>query len=307
MLTLVEASKLNTGEVLKNTVIKVFAMESDILRVLPFEDISGGGVTYNQETTLPGIAFRGVNEAFASSTGVINPKTDALTICGGDLDVDRFIVVTRGANVRATHTMMKVKSLAAAWTTTFVKGDSTVDGRQFDGLQVRLTGNQVISAGNTSGGNPLSLKVLDQAIDNTYNPTHILMSKAMRRGIQSAARNINVGGYVQYQPDEFGRRITTYNDLTILVAYSDNGGDEVLPFNEACSGGGTTGTSIYVVSLGPEVLTGIQNGTMDVRDLGELQTQPVYRTRAEWYAGIAFYHPRAATRIRDISNAAIVA
>src|SRR5579864_3163161 len=163
-LTLVEASKLNTGEVLKNTVIEAFARESDILRVLPFEDIQGGGVVYNRETTLPGIAFRGVNESFTPSTGVVNPLTDALTILGGEVDVDRFIIMTRGVSVRAEHVMMKVKALAAQWTTSFIKGDNTADPRQFDGLQVRLTGNQLISAGSTAGGAALSLSTVDQAI-----------------------------------------------------------------------------------------------------------------------------------------------
>ena len=36
-------------------------------------------------------------------------------------------------------------------------------------------------------------------------------------------------------------------------------------------------------------VTGIQNGGMDVRDLGELQTAPVWRTRVEWFTGIAAF------------------
>ena len=71
--------------------------------------------------------------------------------------------------------------------------------------------------------------------------------------------------------------------------------------------GTATATSIYVVSFGEGMLQGIQSGVMDVRDLGELQTQPVKRTRVEWYAGIALFHPRAAARLWSISNAAVVA
>jgi hypothetical protein len=307
-LTLIEASKLNSGDVLKSTVIEAFARESDILRVLPFEDIQGGGVTYNRETTLPGIAFRGVNESFTPSVGVVNPLTDALSILGGEVDVDRFIIMTRGVSVRASHVMMKVKALAAQWTTSFIKGDSTSDPRQFDGLQARLLGNQLIPAGSTAGGAALSLSTVDQAIDQTYDPTHIILSKALRRRFQQAARNINVGGYIEFTTDEFGKPVTTYQGLPLLVAYSDNGGDEVLPFTEAAASGGNTATSMYVVSLGAERLTGIQNGTIDVRDLGELQQNAVtFRTRVEWYQGIALYHPRAATRVNQIGNLPIVA
>jgi hypothetical protein len=307
-LTLIEASKLNSGDVLKSTVIEAFARESDILKVLPFEDIQGGGVTYNRESTLPGIAFRGVNESFTPSTGVVNPLTDALSIIGGEVDVDRFIIRTRGVAVRANHVMMKVKALAAQFTTSFIKGDSTVDQRQFDGLQVRLTGNQLISAGSAAGGAALSLSAVDQAIDQCYSPTHIILSKALRRRFQQAARNVNVGGYITWEPDEFGQKVINYQGLPLLVAYSDNGGDEVLPFTEAAASGAATATSLYVVSLGPERLTGIQNGTIDVRDLGELQANAVtFRTRVEWYTGVAFYHPRAAVRVNQIGNLALVA
>jgi len=111
-LTLVEAAKINSGDVVKSAVIEQYARSSDILRVLPFENISGNAIKYNQEGSLPGIGFRGVNEAYSESTGVLNPVTEPLVIAGGDLDVDNFIIETQGASVRSTHEMMKVKALA---------------------------------------------------------------------------------------------------------------------------------------------------------------------------------------------------
>lgn len=307
-LTLLEASKLEDGNVVKSAVIEMFAQASDILRVLPFESITGGAVKYDREQTLPGVAFRGVNESFSESTGVLNPIVDSTFICGGDADVDKYIVDTRGQNVRAAHVRMKVKSLADTWTTKFFKGDNTSDPREFDGLQARLTGNQLIDAGATSSGDALSLALLDQAIDAVDEPTHLVMSKAMRRRLSAAARTPSVAGYVTYSQDEFGRRVMEYNGLPILVAYSNNGGTEPLGFTEACPGGGSSvGTSIYVLSLGLNKLNGIQNGGINVRDLGELNDSPVWRTRIEWYAGLALYHGRAAARLRGIKDAAVVA
>lgn len=306
-LTLVEAAKLNSGDVIRSAVIEMFARESDILMTLPFENIAGNALKYNREAGLPGITFRGVNEAFPESTGVVNPTTEALVIAGGDLDVDRFIVRTQGEGIRSTHEAMKIKALAAGYTARFVKGDAETNPREFDGLQKRLVGNQVISAGSTSGGAALSLGALDEAIDAVDNPTHLIMSKAMRRKITAAARNPNVSGYVGYTADAFGRRVATYNDLPILVAYGHNGGDDVLPFTEASASGAATSTSIYVVSFGTGMIEGIQNGDMDVRDLGELQAAPIYRTRVEWFTGLAVYHGRAAARLRHIGNLAVVA
>jgi len=306
-LTLVEAAKLNSGDVVKSAVIEMFARESDILMALGFEDISGNALKYNREASLPGIAFRGVNESFSESTGVLNPITESLVIAGGDLDVDRFIVQTQGAAQRSQQEAMKIKALAAGYTAKFIKGDASTNPREFDGLQGRLVGAQVIDAGSTAGGAALSLAKMDELIDAVDNPTHLIMSKAMRRRFSAAARTPAVSGYLVTTKDAFGRPQATYNDLPILVAYGANGGDEILPFNEAAASGSATATSIYCVSLGDGRLTGIQNGTMDVRDLGELQAAPVYRTRVEWYTGLAMYHGRAAARLRYIGDLAITA
>lgn len=306
-LTLVEAAKLASGDVVKSAVIEMFAMASDILMTLPFEGISGNAVKYNREQTLPGIAFRGVNESYTESTGVINPMTEALVIAGGDLDVDRFIVQTQGEQQRSIHEGMKIKALADSWTTKFIKGDTTSNTREFDGLQVRLTGNQKIANGSTSGGDVLSLAKLDELIDSVDSPTHLIMSKAMRRRLTQASRNTGVGGFITFQQDAFGRRQEVYAGLPILVAYNSNGGTEPLGFDEANPGGGSAvGTSIYAVSFGEGMLTGIQNGDIDVRDLGELQTAPVFRTRVEWYSSIAMYHGRAASRLWGIKDGAVV-
>ena len=305
-LTRVEAAKLNPGDVTKNAIIELYAGSSDILANLPSDNITGNAMKYNREGALPGVGFRGVNESYTPSTGVLNPLTEALVIAGGDLDVDKFIIDTMGANQRAVHEAMKVRALSLAWTQKFIKGDTSNDPREFDGLQTRITGNQLISAGSTANGEALSLAKLDQAIDQTLNPTHLIMNKAMRRRLTTAARNYQVGGFITYQKDAFGRQVTMYNDLPILIVDLDHTQTAILGFTEAAASGTATATSIYVVSMSDGMLTGIQNGGIDVRDQGELQTAPVYRTRVEWYNGFGIFNGRAATRLRHIADAAIV-
>lgn len=311
-LTLLEAAKKETGDVYKSGVIELYAGSSAILTNLPFEDIQGNALKYNRESALPGVGFRGVNEAYTPSTGILNPITEVLTIAGGELDVDRFILQTMGQGQRSAHEAMKIRALSLAWTKKFIKGSVLSDPREFDGLQVRVVGDQKIAAGSTDGGTPLSLAKLDEAIDQTLNPTHMIMSKAMARKFSAAGRLYTVAGFIMYTPDQLGRRIMTYNDIPILTVDLDNEGNAILDFNEvsyesAAWGGTATGTSIYIVSMGANALTGIQNGTIDVRDLGELQTSPLFRTRIEWYSGLAIFNGRAVTRLGSISNAAIVA
>lgn len=306
-LTLLEAAKLETGNDIRSAIIEMYAGSSDILANLPFENINGNSLTYNREASLPGVGFRGVNEAYTPSTGVLNPITERLVIAGGDIDVDKFIVDTQGADQRTVHEEMKVRALGLAWTRKFIKGDSSSDPREFDGLQTRVTGDQVISAGSTAGGAALSLAKLDEAIDQTFMPTHLLMSRAMARKFSAAARSTSVGGYITWDKNELGTRVMAYNDLPILTVDLDNTETAILPFTEAASSGGSTATSIYILSMGAMGLTGIQNGSIDVRDMGELETQPAFRTRVEWYNGVAVYHGRAVTRLQHIGNLAIVA
>ena len=123
----------------------------------------------------------------------------------------------------------------------------------------------------------------------------------------AAARTSSVGGHIDFDVDAFGRRITVYADIPILVAYSDDGGTDPIAFDEVGSGGATaTATSIYVVSLGDGKVKGIQNGGIDVRNLGEQNSGPQVRTRVEWFVGMAIEHGRAATRLRGIKDAAVV-
>jgi len=299
-ITLLEAAKLNTGDVYKAGVYMKFAETSDLLRVLMFDSIGGNSLKYNVEETLPGIGFRGVNESFTESTGIINPKTENLAIAGGDLDVDKFIVDTMGGDQRAIQEGMKIKALALAWTKTFFKGDNETEPREFDGLQIRLTGDALIPNHATGAG--LSLAKLDEAIDAVDGATHIIMSKSVRRRLTVAARTAAVGGDITYTIDEFGRQVTNYNGLPILIADKDNNNSEILGYSET----GST-ASIYIVAFGEGQVQGLENGGMDVRDLGELESKAAYRTRVEWYSCFGVFAPRTAARLKNITDAAATA
>lgn len=305
-MTLLEASKINKGDVVRSGIIEMFARESDVLRVLPFIDIPGGSYHYTQEGQLPGVGFRGVNQAYPESVGVLNPQVEVLRIGGGDLDVDKAIVKMHGEDVRTTHEAAKVKAMSLYFNKKVIKGDSTADPREFDGLQNRITGSQLFWAGNTSGGDPLSLLKLDEVIDSVDGATHIIASKQIRRLLTAAARDPGVAGHISYSVDEFGRKVTHYNDLPILIADYDETGARILDFNEAAPGGGTTATSLYVVRFAEDAVVGLQNGIMDVEDLGEIDAKPVLRTRIEWLVGLAAIHGRCAARLGGISNAPVV-
>lgn len=309
-LTLVESAKRSAvkGEVFSAAVAMQYAETSPILGVLPFETIMGNALRYNREEKLPGIGFRGINETYTESTGIYNPQVETLAIAGGYLDVDIALIRSFGSGIREQEETNKIRALSLAWTRQFFKGDASLEPRAFDGLQKRLTGTQLIAAGNTSGGDALSLATLDRLISRVRQPTHLVMSIEMSLRFSAATRNVNVGGFIQYTPDTFGRSVMSYQGLPILVIDEDNDAVPILPFTEANPGGGTpASTSIYCVSFGAGRLFGIQNMEISALDLGELQTKPAMRTRVEWEAGFAVYDGRAAARLWGIRDAAIVA
>jgi hypothetical protein len=206
--------------------------------------------------------------------------------------------------------MRKVKALSLAWTQNFIKGDSRTNPRVFDGLQVRLNGTQLIA--NAAGGAALSLAKLDEAIDAVDNPTNLIMNKAMRRLLSAAARNPNVTGHINWEVNQLGQRVMVYQDLRILIADYDNDGNDIMPFTESSSNGSSTlCTSIYVVSFGETMVSGIQGRVhgqfgMYLKDLGELQEKPAFRSRLEWDVAITVKHGRSAARLNGILNSAVV-
>lgn len=301
-LTLLEASKMNSGEVKRSAIIEMFARNSDVLRTIPFTDIPGGSLAYNVEGQLPGVAFRGYNESYTASYGVINPQVEVLRIAGGLLEVDKAMIKTRGPAVRAEQESMKVKALSLHIADRLINGNSLSNPREFDGLRQRVAGAQLLPAnlGAPSANSPLSLEALDAAIDAVDGANALIMSLAMRRKLIKAAR-AGVGGDVEVGMDDFGFRVTRYNDLPILVADYNDDGDRIIDFDEAGPAGGSNSTSIYVVHFGDGYVTGLQNGVMDVADLGEISPS-FYTTSVEWLVGMAVMHGRAVARVWGIQD-----
>lgn len=298
MLTITEWAKLNPTP-LQSGVVEIFAAENPVLAALPFQNIAGNAFTYNVESALPGIAFRGFNEAYVESTGIINPMTETLTIIGGDSDYDvaQIAMGTGDNDSRAVHDALKAKALTLAWLKTFFDGDTAANAKEFDGLNKRLTGDQVIAAG--ANGAPLDLDMLDKLVDAVRGtPSVLLMNKAMRRAVIKLARGSSV---LSVGPDLFGREVTSYSGVPMAVVEEDATGTDILGFDEA-QGTDNATASIYAVKFGPDALHGIQTAPISARDLGEIDAKPAYRTRIEWYSGLVIKHPRSVARLKGLKK-----
>ncbi|MEV4414008.1 major capsid protein [Catellatospora sp. NPDC049609] len=315
-LTLAEAAKLSQDD-LQRGVIETFVQVSPILDRIPFLTIEGNAYAYNEEATLPGVEFRAVNAAYSESTGTVNPKSERLVILGGDADVDTFIVQTRGnlTDQRATQTAMKVKAASYKYQDTFINGDSAVDVNAFDGLKKRLTGGQVI-AGGTNGipvvGNGTTdpqtffdgLDALVALVPGLSSGSGALYANSKIIGkIRSAGRRL--GGVETVREDMTGKRIITWNGIPLLDLGQTAAGADILPLTET-QGTAVDASSIYAVKFGQDegdqAVTGLTNGGVQTKDLGEIDAKPVYRTRIEFFCGLGVFGGKAAARLTGVRN-----
>jgi hypothetical protein len=312
-LTLAEAAKLSQDD-LQRGVLETFVQESSVLDRIPFLTIQGNAYAYNEEATLPGVQFRSVNEGYSESTGTVNPKSEKLVIMGGDADVDRFIIQTRGNlnDQRALQTRLKVKSASYFFQDNFINGDTSVTPKGFDGLKKRLTGAQVMATA-TNGMGPVAgghdfFDALDALIAQVPgisggNGALYTNSKVIAR-IKSSARRL--GGVEMVKEALTQKMVATYNGIPLLDIGQTAAGADIIPQTET-QGSSSLASSIYAVkfgsSEGDQAVTGLTNGGVQVRDLGELDTMPVYRTRLEFYTGLAVFGGKGAARLTGVLNA----
>jgi hypothetical protein len=314
-ITLTESAKLSETD-LQRGVIETFIELNPILDRIPLMEIEGNAYAYNEEATLPGVAFRAVNAGYTESTGTVNQKTESLKILGGDADVDKFIQQTRSNlnDQRAVQTRLKVKAASYTFTDTFFNGDATGTPEEFDGLKTRLTGAQVLSSGTNGAAintDDTTRHAFFDQLDNLLaavpgiNGSNgaIYANNLIVAKMRSAARRINSDVYIE--TDVNGKRVIMWQGIPFLDPGADASGTLVLPQSET-QGSSSVASSIYAVKFGEseddQAVTGLTNGGVQVYDLGELETKPALRTRIEFYCGVGVFGGKAAARLTGVLN-----
>ncbi len=291
-LTLAEASKLSNDMLLQG-VVETIVKDSPVLQRLPFIEIVGNGLTYNQEKTLPGIDFYDVGDTWVESTPTFEQKTANLKIMGGDADVDNFLKSTRSnlQDLEAAVVELKAKAVKDKFEETFIYGDATTNPKHFDGLRNLIdttqTSDQVIAMGAT--GATLTLAKLDELIDAVKGgkPDMLVMSRRSRRKINALVRA--AGGMMETDRDKWGNFIQFWDGVAIGV------NDWVLDTHavsgsfEAATTGGTSST-VYAVQLGEWALCGLTGpGHLTVEPIGSMESKDATRTRVKWYVSLALF------------------
>lgn len=268
-----------TNDQLKAGVIETIATESKLLAVLPFLTIEGGGYSYNVETELSDVQFRGVNEAYEPSKAGKERKTEHLVILGGEAVVDSFQAEVHSDinDLLAVETTLLVKSMAHEFERTFLSGDAEADPNQFDGLRKRIEDSgAVLSYGEDDGVGSLADNI-DILIDSVQGGADaLIMNKATRRKLTREARDS-----VTYDKNEFGVQLTQYGGIDIIDVES-----EILPTNN----------EVYGLRFGAqEAVSGLQSRSgLNIKPLGEQDASPQLKNRIEWFVGMAVFNPNTA-------------
>lgn len=292
-LTLAEAKK-HTNNIQERAIITELAA-GQLLSVLPFREVPGQGLFWKREESLGDVGFRAFNEGYTESYGSTKNQSEALRLFGGDIKVDKAIIDLEGPEARAYQVQSKTRAMRLAWEGLFINGDSQSGADEFDGLARKIPSGS--SQYFTNGAGNVNLDKLDEAIDAVDaqgGRKYLIMSKSARRGLTKTAR---ANGQIEIARSEFGYQQMQYAGIPVLELDRDHQNVAILDSDPA-------NQDIYVVSFGNELLTGIQNGGPQVRELGEDFSAPVMTTRVEWYCSLALINGRAVARLNGVDATA---
>ncbi len=305
--TLIEYAKGTKDPILAG-VIKTFAQNSPILRMLPWRSVEGGALQYNVESSLPGIGFRNINQAYTEQVGVWNPQVEKVKIMGGDMDCDKALIRRFGEDRRYADIEAQARALALAFDKYFIDGDESSDVKQFDGINKRLSGTSQVVYTDHAGsvGANLDENCFDILIDSLdEKPSLLVMGKAVYRQVKNIFKGNTL---ITLQPTEWGFSVPAYDGIPFGIVDKDNAGNVILAMDETVGGSSGVCGSIYAIRFDADrAVCGIQSAPPDGKDLGEIDTKPVLRYRLDWDTGFAVFHPRCVARLAGITAASGIA
>lgn len=314
--TLAELSKIET-DILRKSVIDTLIMESNIMELCPWETIGQLSTGIVKIKDLPSVGFRKVNEGYAESIGHFEQAVENISLFGGDIDTDIAIARAKNtiADARAIQQTLKLKAVAFDFNDNFINGNPTADPEEYKGISKRVDDvnsagytDQLIDLADTTDYGILRdsaarFAFLDKLNELIYaivghSPDFLFMNKKMLLATRSLLLREKL---LETTSDMFNRKIDVYLGARMVdIGVKADQTTEIIT-NTETKGGGSYETSILAAKFGiGEMTWGIQQYPLEVRDLGEIDSKPVYRTRVDWNLGLATVNPRSIGRLYGI-------
>lgn len=264
MLTL-EQSKVGLADKFDQMIIDEFRRASWFLNELTFDNAvspgtGGSTLTYGyQRLVTPGAAnFREINKDYDAAVAIREPHYVDLKIFGGKAGVDRILEKTAAASELDFQLRELINASTNLFHHTFINGDKTQNPKEFDGLDIMLTGTSTefnrdgvidLTAEDIPMGTVYRiLEQFDQLIQEIqFRPDFITGNTLMITKLMSLARR---AGYLTPSEDAFGRRVWTYQDIPLI-----NSGNYYSP---------KTNRTEFVVPIAPDGTTSLYMGAFGI-------------------------------------------
>lgn len=274
LLTLsVEESLKLTCPTYQEGIVETMAPELKIVSTLPFAEIAGNTVNWVREGKLPDAQYREVGEDVTANSLEFIAESTNLCILSDEIIVDTFVAATEAGDPIAvqmqTQVALKSKSMLRAYEMAFLHGDSTANGKEFDGLDTLCDNSQII---HKTGSILNDVETLIDMIKG--QPTVLIMTKSTRRILYSEAR-----AYITMVANQFGAQLYKFGDDIFILDIEDH----MAPLG-----------TVYAVKYDAEDgVCGIHNSGLQIKTLGEATEAPHVKTRLEWFTGLAMKNPKA--------------
>lgn len=281
---LVQDFKLLCPDHLSQGVHNTFAMNSEVYNNIAWEQINSLTYKYNVADELPDVQYRAINGSYAENTARITQAVENLVILGGDADVDVMLQYSSNLNdLKAIQTELKAKAVIRQFEKDFFKGTGEAtygEDNSLRGLDKRLAEDESgVGITGTVTGTPAKaieeLQLVYKLMASVKNPTHLFMSKSTH--VKFIMMLHNAGVKLHQTLDTFGVVSEYFNKCKVTTI-----DDELIPADK-----------IYCVSFDKDNMRCVTSSGLQVRDLGELDNKPVYRTRIELSVALVVSHKKA--------------
>ena len=336
--TLAEYKYLGNAAEIRAGIAKTILTTSPWLQELPFVEINNNVSRYKMETTAAGADTYEVGGTWVESTPKWEYRDAPLAILGGDADDDNFgKLAAAGEDTMGAIVELKSKAIAQWFEALAILGRTSavstysadknfkgllrllceaesssttdLDGSLFSALG---TGNndQVIQAASGASG-VITLDMVDVLVDLVSpKPTHLIMTKQIRRKIASLARA--AGNNLEHDKNQLGFVVSKYGEQTILI-------DDSTPVNfpdpstlvsapasytpsTAVAAGNDT-SPVFAVRFGEDGLVGINGeGMIQIERFDKLETKDAKRVRVKFYAGMRLTNKLAAAVLMSATS-----
>jgi len=315
-LTINDYAKQSTDPLRKGILMNLLRY-SDVLGILPFENVEALESVAIRWQNLPDVAFRKINAGYTEGSGDTEQIVEAVKGLGGDVDIDRVFELVKNVieDPKVTQTRMKVKSMGYTFNYYFMQGSPTVDADGFYGLYHRvdnLPSRQKFAIG--SAGTPFDVTAStanEHKFVDAFHKLNALVGGAnaffcnfdMRLGVGSVLRRLNL---LDVTKDQFDREVFSFLGAPVIdIGLKADQSTEIITDTEDPGDGGADTTSITAVRFGTDDgLIGIQLNELNPYWVGgedhELEAKPVRRLRIDWWAGLAGYGSYYAARMYNL-------